>query len=269
MPKLTSDRLRTVLRRVFKFQPVAIVLAIALVAFTAGSTGEREGSVVRDVIGQQDVRLSIPTTDDPRGIALFFHGQTGGVDNRMDEPWLQALVRDGWIVGSSDFHTASWGDAESTEDTIALEEWAEKTTGEEVELFVSGSMGAAVSLNALTHGVEAPTCWYGVKPAVDITKMGAVPKARQLIREAYGEVVPLDRNPVNTISELSTDTRYRMVSSFADPWVKRRENTDVLASRLLKMGAEVTVLTAKGTHDDPSHFDVHDLVDFAATCADS
>ena len=77
---------------------------------------------------RQDVRLSMPPTDQPKGIAIYFHGQNGGVDNRMDEPWLQSLVRDGWIVASSDFHTDSWGNEASTDDTTNLLDWAEEQT---------------------------------------------------------------------------------------------------------------------------------------------
>lgn len=257
-----------VLGRIVRFRPVPMILAILLVIATAGSTGEKPGSVVYGRLDGQDVRLSLPATDKPLGVALWFHGQTGGVDNRMDEPWLQSLLRAGWIVASSDFHTASWGNEASTRDTALLARWATKQTGEPVRLFVSGSMGAAVSLNAITHGVPAPACWYAVKPAIDLTKMGNVPGATRIISAAYGgEPVPADRNPATQLSQLPIQTRYRMVSSYEDPWVIRTENTDKLASNLQSRGGDVSVLTVTGIHDDPSHFNARDLVDFAKTCA--
>jgi hypothetical protein len=261
-----------VLGRVVGLRPVAVVLAVVaavlLTAVTAGSTGERPGSVVYGNLDAQDVRLSIPATDHPKGVAVWFHGQTGGVDNRMDEPWLQSLVRSGWIVASSDFHTASWGNEASTTDTELLIDWAEKQTGEPVRLFVSGSMGATVSLNAMTHGVAAPACWYGVKPAIDVTKMDNVPGADRIISDAFaGEPVPSDRNPATSMSKLPLDTRYRMVASYGDPWVVRDENTDKLMRNIENRGGQVSVLTVTGIHDDPSHFDNNDLVDFADTCA--
>ena len=108
-------------RHLLRFRPLSIVFAVVMVLGTATATAEAPtGEVIRGTLKAQDVRLSIPPTPDPKGVAIFFHGQTGGVDNRMDEPWLQALVRSGWIVASSDFHTASWGNEVSTEDTALL-----------------------------------------------------------------------------------------------------------------------------------------------------
>jgi hypothetical protein len=255
-------------RHLLRFRPLSIVFAVLMVLGTATATAEAPtGEVIRDQLRGQDVRLSIPPTPDPKGVAVFFHGQTGGVDNRMDEPWLQALVRSGWIVASSDFHTASWGNEASTLDTQDLVKWATEETGEPVRIFVSGSMGATVSLNAMTHGVEAPACWYGVKPAVDPTKMDAVPGATRIIDDAFdGQPIPADRNPALNIDKFSTETRYRMVASVNDQWVRYDENTGLLADALEDRGADVSILPVTGTHDDPLHFNVSDLVDFAATC---
>lgn len=261
-------RSHPVLARVFRFRPLAPLIAVLLVLATATATAEAPtGSVIYGRLKAQDVRLSMPPTDDPKGIAIYFHGQNGGVDNRMDEPWLQALVRSGWIVASSDFHTDSWGNPASTDDTTHLIAWAEEETGgAPVKLYVSGSMGGTVSLNAMTHAGLAPPCWYAVKPAVDLTRMGNVPGADRIIREAFGGEVPADRNPVNSIAALPTTTRYRMVTSPEDTWVRESENTGRLAAGLEARGAEVSVLTVHGTHDDPSHFDVDDLLAFAASC---
>jgi hypothetical protein len=106
-----------------------------------------------------------------------------------------------------------------------------------------------------------------VKPAVDLTKMDAVPGADRIIREAFGGDVPYDRNPVNTISSMPTQTRYRVVTSPEDTWVRESENATRLASGLEERGADVSVLLVHGTHDDPSHFDAEDLVNFADACA--
>lgn len=268
-----SGRGRRSWRHVLGVRPLSMVLALllggGLTLAAVGATGERPSRVVYDVLGGQDVRLTVPGTDDPRGVAIFFHGQTGGVDNRMDDPWLQSLVRAGWIVASSDFHTASWGNEASTEDTRLLAQWATEQTGEPVRLFVSGSMGATVSLNAMIQGVAPPACWYGVKPAIDITKMSNVPGGSGIIRAAYGgKPVPSERNPAEQLDRLPLETRYRMVSSYEDPWVLRTENTDRLVRNLENRGGDVSVLTVTGIHDDPTHFDNRDLVDFAETCAD-
>jgi hypothetical protein len=263
-------RRHPVLGRVLRFRPLALALALMLIMATATATSELPtGSVLYGrVWDDQQVRLSMPPTDNPKGIAVFFHGQNGHVDNRMDDPWLQALVREGWIVAASDFHTDSWGNADSTQDTRELLKWAqEQSGGVPVRLFVSGSMGGSVSLNAMTHGVEAPPCWYGVKPAVALGEMDNVPGADRIIREAFNGPVPHDRNPVDNIASLPTETRYRFVASPEDTWVFRTENTDRIATGLEARGAEVSILDAHGTHDDASHWDAEDLVKFADSCA--
>lgn len=263
-------RRHAVLGRILRFRPLAVALAFMLVMATATATAEAPfGTVIYGKVwDNQNVRLSMPPTDKPEGIAIFFHGQNGHVDNRMDDPWLQALVRSGWIVASSDFHTDSWGNEASTEDTRQLVEWAEKESGGvPVRLFVSGSMGGTVSLNAMTHGVEAPACWYGVKSALDLGTMGNVPGARRIIREAFGGPVPRDRNPVDNVASMPTETRYRFVASPQDTWVFKATNTDPVANGLRARGAQVSVLTARGTHDDPSHWNAEDLVKFARSCA--
>src|SRR3954469_6712360 len=155
---LSGVRTHPVLGRIFRFRPLAPLIAVLLIFATATATAEAPtGSVIYGRLKAQDVRLSMPPTKHPKGIAIYFHGQNGGVDNRMDEPWLQALVRAGWIVASSDFHTASWGNEPSTEDTTNLIAWAEDQTHDlPIKLYVSGSMGGTVSLNAMTHADLVP-----------------------------------------------------------------------------------------------------------------
>ena len=90
-----------------------------------------------------------------------------------------------------------------------------------------------------------------------------------VVAEAFGGDVPADRNPVNTIDQLPTTTRYRIVASPEDTWVVESQNSDRLAAGLQARGAEATVFQVHGTHDDPSHFDVDDLVRFATSCEDA
>ena len=98
--------------------------------------------------------------------------------------------------------------------------------------------------------------------------MDNVPGGPRIIREAFGGEVPFDRNPVNTIGQLPTSTRYRMVTSPEDTWVRESENSGLLAAGLQARGADASVFEVHGTHDDPSHFDVDDLLEFAASCED-
>lgn len=245
------------------------VLAFVLVAvgFTPASTGEQPGSVVRSNLAGQTVRLSLPSGDgEPKGIALWFHGQGGGANHRVESPWLEALRRDGWVIASSDFHETSWGNEASTDDTRRLIEWAEAKTGLDVELWVSGSMGGAVSLNALLFGAPAPPCWYGVKPAISLTQMDKVPGGRKFIASAYDGNVPVERDPVRNLDALPLDIDYRVVASKDDHWVRYDENSEPLIDTLVDRGAAVSLLPARGLHEDPSHWDAPDLLEFADGC---
>jgi hypothetical protein len=241
--------------------------ALVLVFVTTAASGEHPNETVRSSLAGEQVRLSLPGGDAmPKGLVIWFHGQGGNVNDRVDGPWLDALRRDGWAIASSEFHAQSWGNPASTADAARLVEWAEKMTGTKVRLWVSGSMGGSIALNAMTHGVPAPPCWYGVKPAISLKQMATVPGGPGFIRAAFGGDVPADRNPVQNIDKLPTDTRYRIVSSRQDQWVIYNENTRPLVRKLGARGAEVSLLTVKGLHDDPSHFNARDLVAFANTC---
>lgn len=246
---------------------VVAVLAALLVGVTSGASGERAGGVIRGELDGQEVRISMPTGDaEPRGLAIYFHGQGGSVNDRVDGAWLGALLRDGWAVASSAFHDESWGNEASTQDVLNLTEWAEGKTGVKTELWVSGSMGGAVSLNAMLNGATPPPCWYGVKPAIALTEMDRVAGARRYIAEAYGGPVPEDRNPVRNIEALPDDTRYRVVASPEDELVGLRDNAGALISELTGRGLDITYHLVVGPHEDPSHFDPVDLEQFGDYC---
>lgn len=246
---------------------LVVALAAVLVLLTTGASGERPKETVRSTLAGQSVRLSLPGGDvEPKGLVVWFHGQGGNVNDRVDGPWLDALRRDGWAIASSQFHRQSWGNAASTRDTALLLDWAREQTGAEVRVWVAGSMGASIALNAMIHGVEPPPCWYGVKPAIALTEMDEVPGGPGYIKRAYGGAVPADRNPVANVDRLPARTRYRIVSSEEDEWVVWDENTRPLVTGLEARGVETSVLDVEGPHADPSHFSARDLVAFARSC---
>jgi hypothetical protein len=246
---------------------VAVVTLLALVMglFTGAPSGETAGVVIRADLNGQPARLTLPTGE-PKGLVMWFHGQGGGVDNRVDGPFLRGLTRNGYAIASSTFHYEAWGNAASTDDAARLTEWAEDQLDLPVSVWVSGSMGGATSLNALVHGVTPPPCWYGVKPAISLNRMDAVPTGPKFISAAYGGAVPDDRNPVENVAALPSEVRYRIVASPDDTWVPLDENGGALVSQLVERGADATYVAATGPHEDPSHFDTGDLVDFVESC---
>ncbi len=249
----------------------AFVIALALVAvlLTTGATGQPPSETLRGSLAGQEVRLTTPGEGiEPRGLVVWFHGQGGNVNDRIDGPWLDALRRNGYAIASSNFHAQSWGNPASTRDAELLVDWAEEKTGLPVTLWVSGSMGGSVSLNALIHGVKPPRCWYGVKPAIALTEMDEVPGGPGFIFKAFAGKVPPDRNPVANVAGLPVEVRYRIVASRGDQWVIFKENAGPLSSGLRSRGADVTQLVVEGFHDDPSHFNARDLVAYADSCLD-
>jgi len=251
----------------------AVAVVLGLVACSPAEPAEKARPApardVRTELAGQEVRLNLPAGDGPpKGLALWFHGQSGDADDRIDGPFFSALRDDGWAVASSDFHLQSWGNSASTADTRRLLRWAEEQTGTTAVLWVAGSMGGAVSVNAMTHGVTPPACYYGIKPALSLTEMQRVPGGPQFIRQAFGGKVPRNRIPVDNLGRLPLDTRWRIVASFQDDWVPINDNGGALAYSLSQRGADVTYLKARGPHEDPSHFDTEDLLAFADSCVD-
>ena len=246
---------------------VAAVLSLGVVPLTTVQAGELPGETVRGELDGQQVRLSVPGAGiEPKGLVLWFHGQGGDVDVRVGDPFLESLRRDGWAVASSNFHEESWGNPASTNDVKLLSDWAKDETGLDPTIFVAGSMGAAVSLNAMLHGVEAPTCWYGVRPALALTEMDRVPGARRFIREAFDGPVPEDRNPIDNVAKLPTQTRYRVIASRDDPWVAYEENSEPFAAALTAEGVDVSLEPVYGGHQSPDHFNPRDVLAFANSC---
>ena len=253
--------------RVAVLAVLALVVSLVALPFIGAPSGEQAGTVLRADLNGQPARLTLPTGEGrPKGLVVWFHGQGGSVNDRVDGPFLRALTRDGYAIASSSFHYQAWGNPASTDDAALLTTWAEEQTGLTVSLWVSGSMGGATSLNAMLHGVTPPPCWYGVKPAISLNRMDAVPTGTKFIGLAYGPFVPADRNPVKNIASLPSDVRYRVVASPDDTWVPINENGGALVSELDARGVDATYVPASGPHEDPSHFDSGDLVDFARTC---
>jgi hypothetical protein len=243
------------------------VLALVVIALTTGASGEQAGTVVRSELAGQPARLALPTGQNPKGVVVWFHGQGGDVDAHADNPFLTTLHRDGYAIASSSFHLKSWGNPASTADTRRLVEWAEGIAGVPVVLWVAGSMGGSVSLNAMLHGVEPPPCWYGVHPAISLSDMGTVPGALKNIQKAYGGDPPASRDPVRNVDQLPREVRYRVVASPQDPLVGYEDNVTPLVTGLEERGAEVTSLPVTGNHEDPSHWNAQDLLAFAESCS--
>lgn len=206
----------------------------------------------------------MPKTGSPKAVAVWFHGQGGTADTRMNEDWLNSLRSRGWAVASSDFHGNAWGTPATVRDTENLTAWARETAGAEVRLFVAGSMGGLASLNALTHG-QTVACWYGTMPVVDHGAVRNVPKAQEQIRAAWGSGISAAYIPAQNLDKLPQQAKYRIVTSPQDTWVPATANAALLDA---EERLDVSALTVTGEHGDPSHFNPADLAVFADGCDD-
>jgi hypothetical protein len=243
----------------------AALAALVLVSAGCSSTKNADGDrTITDTVNGQPVRVDMPAGK-TKGLAVWFHGQSGDVSTRMNEPWLNKLRVEGWAVASSDFHKDAWGNADAVAATSALVDWASEKAGTPATLYVAGSMGGVNSLNTMVNTSDDPKCWYGTMPVVDLENVGSVPKSAEQISAAYGSTIPASHNPAQNIDQLP-DAKYRVLSSLSDTWVPAISNSDVLVAGLSAAGKEVSTRRASGEHGDPSHFNASDLAAFAASC---
>lgn len=229
--------------------------------------GER--TIYADVNGDL-VRLDLPLSGPIQRVAVWFHGQGGNRDTRMNTPWLNVLRDNGWAIASADFGPGGtgWGNKTTVDDAVGLVKWATETAGGITPtLWVAGSMGAATSLNALIHTNAArPRCWYGSMPVIDLTSVGGVPGATDQVSIAWRGAVPPDWNPANNIARLPRDITYRIVASPQDTQVPATANGQRLYTEMQHAGFTVSYLDAVGEHGDDSHTSGPDLRAFAQGC---
>lgn len=253
---------RGVLRR------LAITVPLLALAACSGQSGSDGELTLRDEVGGQEVRLDLPKQGNPQALAIWFHGQNADEDARMNEDWLNGLRQRGWAVASGELGGGtSWGSPDSVEAAADLVEWAEARADVPTRLLVAGSMGAAVSLNALASGAIEADCWYGIMPVVDLEAVDEVPDSAEQLQDTYGDTIPAGSNPVDNLEALPQSTKYRVLASPGDTWVPKVDNADVLVAALRQAGADVDAVATAGQHGDPSHFDAQGLVDFANGCS--
>ena len=242
--------------------PIDIVAVPITTGLPANADGER---TIMAKLNGQTVRIDLPTGGTPVGTALYFHGQGGDANGRMNASWLNSIRARGWAVASSDYHRSAWGNAAAVQDTKDLMAWAQEKSGQPVRLFIAASMGSTTSLNTLIDGAS-PSCWYGVDPVVDLSTVGSVHNSAQQIAEAYAGVLLSSGNPAAHLAALPLTTRYRIVASPGDTMVPAASNANSLEAYLSTAGFTVSSMTVSGEHGDASHFNGRDLAAFAVGC---
>lgn len=228
---------------------------------TAQITADSPGSIEGTIDGQR-FRIEYDPDVNPIGVAVWFHGQNGDIDSRLDDPMLRNLVNDGWVVAASEMRGNNWGNHESVEDVTRLVEFAQEKTDARTVLFAAASMGGVASLNSIRFGQVEATCWWGTMPVVDLDAAAeSVPNAREEMSAAFGETAI---EPYNPSSGDLPAARYRILWSPDDITVVASENAALLEGMV---SSELTFKEVTGPHNSPAHFDADDLREFAASCA--
>ena len=76
-------------------------------------------------------------------------------------------------------------------------------------------------------------------------------------------------DPIKQVGELPWATKYRVVGSLEDQWVHYGQNAGKLIAGLRERGMDVSSFRATGPHEDPSHFNDADFLQFASSCLDT
>lgn len=241
-----------------------VLLLVGALSGCAAANADGNRTTTAELDGQT-VRIDMPLEGDAQAVAIWFHGQGGDANFRMNEPWLNVLREDGWAVAAADLGGNHWGAPGTVEQVDALNDWIAAQTDAAIRLHIAGSMGALASLNAMRSGVPVG-CWYGTMPVVDLASVAAVPDAVDQIAEAHNGQPADTSSPAAGLDQIPADTRYRVLYSPDDTWVPATSNALPLIESLEARGAEVEAVEVEGEHGHPSHFNADDLAAFAATC---
>lgn len=213
----------------------------------------------------QELRLDVPAA--AVGLAVLFPAAGGSAESTLAGPVASGLRASGWAVASSDFHGNSWGSPVSTDDTVALIEWAQSSSGLVPTLFVAEGMGASTSIAAMSRTARSVPCWYGAGPLVDLASAAASsPTVSTEISTAWGGVPTPEDNPLAMATTLSIDTTFRLAYGSVSGAAGDDANVLALASVLADNGADVQTVQWEGTTDDLSLLDPADVIAFAEGC---
>ena len=98
-----------------RFRPLALVVALIIVLASATATAEAPtGDVLYGKLRRPGRAAVDPRHPTPRAWRSCSTARPAASTTGWTSPGSRGCVRSGWIVASSDFHTASWGNEAST-----------------------------------------------------------------------------------------------------------------------------------------------------------
>jgi len=201
--------------------------------------------------GDQTYRLDLPDSK-PRGLVVLFPDAGADAAALLGGDRAVALLTAGWAVATTEFHGASWGSPQSSQDVQGLLEWASGYVEPAPLVFSSEGMGATTSLMAMSRSSSVEvTCWLAVEPRTDLKTLAqADPALEEQIVSAWTRVPKPAQLPLAVTDSLPAATVYRIAEATADAPEPVRADAAALSAALQASGHDVGTLPGDGLGPD-------------------
>ena len=201
--------------------------------------------------GDQTYRLDLPETK-PRGLVVLFPDAGADAAALLGGDGALALQDAGWAVATTEFHGASWGSPQSSQDVMGLLDWASGYVEPAPLVLVSEGMGATTSLMAMSRSSSVGvTCWFAVDPRTDLMTLAeADPALEEQILSAWARIPKPAELPLAVAGSLPAEAVYRIAEASADASESVRADAAALSAALQAGGRDVA--TVPGDGRDPA-----------------
>lgn len=197
--------------------------------------------------GDQVYRLDLPEST-PRGLVVMFPDAGADPAILLTGDAALALQDAGWAVATSDFHGASWGSPQSSQDVMGLLEWASGYVDPTPLMLVSEGMGATTSLLAMSRSTSVGvTCWFTVDPRTDLMSLAeADPAFEEQVLSAWARTPKPAELPLAVAGSLPPEVAYRIAEVPADAPEPVRADADAVSAALQAGGRNVATVPGNG-----------------------
>lgn len=263
---------------------VALLLGIGAVPWLSPVAvqqgGYREVSANSFPSGQRIMVLVPSSYSDSVGAPLIIYHHGVGEDerallkDRLKGECVKALLKAGYILAGSNAHGNNWGCREALDSYVELYRYLISHYRIERTSFWSQSMGGMSGLLALRDKrIPNVIGWLGTYPVTNLKSSYGMKRFAEQIQASFhfsessefGERTT-GFDPVQLSPESFKVQRVRIYASTQDTVVPKVDHTDVLARILAKGRREFEVVTCRGEHGDPSHFNPAEYVAFFDRC---
>lgn len=212
-----------------------------------------------------DITL-IATPKHPNGgLVVYAHGSGGRADSIRGRRCGQLsadLMNAGYVVAAADADGNAWGNPSSVQDYVNLIAQVEREQPITDVYVIGESMGGLPSLQLLDR-VPNVRAWVGIFPVTDSRTIMGVPTLKAGFTAAYvGD--PQGVSLVSPVAVRNTKVPMLIFASPDDRTVPKSQNADAFAAAMRAKGADISVVSTRGDHGDPSNFDSPRILGFFA-----